>query len=125
MCVGRDGGRPSIDPPHHTRPPSHISIHIFFQNTHLHTHGKNTGRHVVRLKIGDPFLFGRGGEEIHEFRAYGVEPQVCVCVEWGIWKLGMWIWGVCVHVGKKVGGNRVCACVCVCALCVLLKTPLR
>lgn len=35
-----------------------------------------TGRHVVRLKIGDPFLFGRGGEEVHEYRGFGVEPQV-------------------------------------------------
>jgi precorrin-4 methylase len=31
---------------------------------------------VVRLKIGDPFLFGRGGEEILQFRQYGVEPKV-------------------------------------------------
>lgn len=31
---------------------------------------------MVRLKIGDPFVFGRGGEEIHEFRRLGVEPKV-------------------------------------------------
>lgn len=34
------------------------------------------GQDVVRLKIGDPFLFGRGGEEILQFRQYGVEPKV-------------------------------------------------
>lgn len=32
------------------------------------------GQHVVRLKIGDPFLFGRGGEEVIEFRKLGIEP---------------------------------------------------
>ena len=32
------------------------------------------GKHVVRLKIGDPFLFGRGGEEVIEFRKLGIEP---------------------------------------------------
>jgi uroporphyrin-III C-methyltransferase len=34
------------------------------------------GRHVVRLKIGDPFLFGRGGEEIIEYRKHGIEAKV-------------------------------------------------
>jgi uroporphyrin-III C-methyltransferase len=32
--------------------------------------------HVVRLKGGDPFIFGRGSEEIEYAHAYGIETEV-------------------------------------------------
>ncbi len=34
------------------------------------------GRHVVRLKSGDPLIFGRAGEEIAVLRAAGIEVEV-------------------------------------------------
>ncbi len=53
-------------------------LHAFTQdgiNKLLLEHAR-AGRMVVRLKGGDPFIFGRGGEEVEELAAEGVDFEV-------------------------------------------------
>ncbi|KAK1833204.1 siroheme synthase [Podospora conica] len=40
--------------------------------------GVRAGRTVLRLKQGDPFVYGRGGEEVAFFRAHGLGDRVVV-----------------------------------------------
>ncbi len=59
--VGKSAGRDSV---------GQGEIHA------LMLHHARQGRRVVRLKGGDPFVFGRGGEELEFLRAHGIGFEV-------------------------------------------------
>jgi uroporphyrin-III C-methyltransferase len=61
LYVGKRAGRPSIE---------QETIH------RLMIRAARRGERVVRLKGGDPFVFGRGGEEMLALRAAGVAYEV-------------------------------------------------
>ncbi len=61
IMVGKTPGRPS---------PSQAEINAILIRE------AQAGRQVVRLKGGDPMVFGRGGEEINALRAAGVPVDV-------------------------------------------------
>ncbi len=69
IYAGKEGGGPSI---------SQDQI-----QQALLDHGA-AGRLVVRLKGGDPFVFGRGGEEAEALRAAGIEFEVVPGVTAGV-----------------------------------------
>jgi uroporphyrinogen III methyltransferase/synthase len=69
VYVGKEGGGRS-------RPQEEIEALLL-------EHGR-AGRNVVRLKGGDPFVFGRGGEEAEALRAGGIEFEVVSGVTAGV-----------------------------------------
>ena len=69
IYAGKEGGGPSM-------PQSEISRLLV-------SHG-GSGAAVVRLKGGDPFVFGRGGEEAEELRAAGIDFEVVPGVTAGV-----------------------------------------
>ncbi len=69
LYAGKEGGGPSM-------PQASI-------DELLVSHGSD-GRMVVRLKGGDPFVFGRGGEEAEALRAAGIAYEVVPGVTAGV-----------------------------------------
>ena len=73
LRVGKRGGQAST-------PQAHIGELMLCE--------ARAGRAVVRLKGGDPFIFGRGGEEVQQLREAGYEPRVVHGITAGLAALG-------------------------------------
>ncbi len=69
LYVGKEGGGPSVP---QERTEAELLAHA------------RAGRTVVRLKGGDPFVFGRGGEEALALRAQGIPFEVVPGVTAGV-----------------------------------------
>lgn len=67
--VGKRGGQPSTPQP--------VILELMLAHVHA-------GRRVARLKGGDPFVFGRGGEEMQALAAEGVQVGVIHGITAGI-----------------------------------------
>jgi uroporphyrinogen III methyltransferase/synthase len=67
--VGKEGGGPAVD--------QELIGELLVEHA-------RAGRMVVRLKGGDPFVFGRGGEEALALRAAGIDYEVVPGVTAGI-----------------------------------------
>ena len=69
LFVGKEGGGPSV--------PQEQTEALMIERAHA-------GRTVVRLKGGDPFVFGRGGEEALALRAAGIPFEIVPGVTAGV-----------------------------------------
>ncbi len=69
LFVGKEGGGPSV--------PQEQTEALMIERA-------QAGRTVVRLKGGDPFVFGRGGEEALALRAAGIDFEVVPGVTAGV-----------------------------------------
>ena len=78
-----DGARPDADLRYVGKSPGADSVSQEEINALLVEHGR-AGAMVVRLKGGDPFVFGRGGEEAEALAAAGVAFEVVPGVTAGI-----------------------------------------
>ncbi len=69
LFVGKEGGGPSV--------PQEETEALMLARA-------QAGQHVVRLKGGDPFVFGRGGEEALALRAAGIPFEIVPGVSSGV-----------------------------------------